>query len=105
MPLPTRTPEQLRAALAIAAENRKRRAALLQRIRRGEINLTELFWMADRGDELVANTRVLSALAAVPGVSRSRARVFLQDAQIAEHRKIRGTGTRQRTELVKLIGG
>lgn len=105
MPLPTRTPEQLRAALDKAADNRRRRAELLDRVKRGEVTLANLFWMADNGDELVRGTSVLTAVAAVPGVSRSQAQVFLQDARVAERRKIRGTGTRQRATLVQLVGG
>lgn len=96
---PALTPEQRQAALAKAAEARKVRAGVKDRLKSGDITFAEVLELADR-DELVAGIKVLAILESVPGVGKVTARRTMAEVGIAETRRIRGLGEQQRRALL-----
>ena len=100
---PALTPEQRQAALAKAAEARKARAVVKERLKSGDLSFREVLELADR-DELVAGIKVLAILESVPGVGKVTARRTMAEVGIADTRRIRGLGEQQRRALLEAFG-
>jgi len=98
MPLPTLTEEQRRAALAKAAEARKRRAELKAQLKAETKSLREL--LAQQGDEFVGKMKVSSVLESLPGVGKVRARKIMERLDISASRRVRGLGAKQKDALL-----
>ena len=100
MPLPPQlTPEQRQAALAKAAEARRARAELKEKLKMGSLTLTELLAQAD-ADEIVGKMKVLAVLESLPGVGKVKARRTMEEIGITETRRVRGLGDQQREALL-----
>jgi hypothetical protein len=100
MPLPPAlSPEQRQAALNKAAEARRRRAELKERLKMGSTTLQELLAVAD-GDDIVGKIKVLVLLESLPGVGKVKARRTMEELEISENRRVRGLGTHQRRSLL-----
>jgi len=100
---PALTPEQRQAALAKAAEARKARAAVKERLKSGDLSFREVLDLAGR-DELVAGIKVVAILESIPGVGKVTARRTMAEVGIAETRRIRGLGDQQRKALLDAFG-
>jgi S13-like protein len=100
---PVLSDEARAAALAKAAEARRIRAELKQRLKMGSITLVELLEQAET-DELISKTKVLAVLQSLPGVGKVKARRTMEEIGIAENRRIRGLGDNQRSELLAQLG-
>jgi hypothetical protein len=98
VPLPTLTPEQRREALAKAAEARKKRAALKEQLKSGQLNLRDV--LGRREDEVVGKMRVSSVLESLPGVGKVRARKLMERLDISSSRRVRGLGAKQKEALL-----
>jgi hypothetical protein len=98
MPLPTLTEEQRRDALAKAAEARKKRAELKERLKAGQTSLREVLNMRD--DNIVAKMKVSAVLEALPGVGKVRARKLMERLDISTSRRVRGLGAKQKEALL-----
>ncbi len=104
MPLPPKlSDEQRRAALAKAAEARRVRAEIKEKLKMGSTSLRELLQQAD-GDEMVGRMQVLSVLESLPGVGKVKARRAMEEIGIAESRRLQGLGPQQRTRLLETFG-
>lgn len=103
MALPQLTDEQRKAALAKAAEARKARAELKDDLKRGKINLKEVLKKADK-DEIIGKTKVNSLLEALPKVGKVKAKEIMDELGIAQTRRLRGLGDRQRQALLERFG-
>ncbi|MEM9561127.1 MAG: integration host factor, actinobacterial type [Actinomycetota bacterium] len=100
MPKPPQlTPEQRQAALDKAAEARRVRSDVKNRLKMGSITLPELLDRAD-ADEIVAKIKVLAVLESLPGVGKVTARRTLEELGIAESRRLSGLGPQQRRSLL-----
>ncbi len=97
---PQRTPEQRQAALEKAAEARRVRSDIKNRLKMGTITLSELLERADE-DEIVAKIQVLSVLESLPGVGKVTARRTIEQLGIAESRRLSGLGPQQRKSLLE----
>jgi hypothetical protein len=105
MPLPPQlTDEQRRAALAKAAEARRARAELKEKLKMGSLTLTELLGRAE-GDDIIAKMKVLAVLESLPGVGKVKARRTMEEIGISESRRVRGLGDQQRASLLKVFPG
>lgn len=105
MPLPPAlTPEQRAAALEKAAEARRVRAEIKQRLKLNRLSLSDLFAESDT-DDVVAKLKVVSVLESLPGVGKVRARRIMSDLDISESRRLRGLGTKQRAALLETFAG
>lgn len=100
---PQLSPEQRAAALEKAAEARRARAELKQRLKLGTISLSEVIEQGD-SDELIGKTKVLAILESLPGVGKVKARRTMEEIGIAESRRIRGLGSQQREALLAQFG-
>jgi hypothetical protein len=103
MPVPESTPEQREAALAKAAEARRMRAEIKALLSTGSLTLGEVFERAD-GDDIVAGTKVASILVSLPGMGKIKTKRLMEEHGIADNRRIRGLGARQRQTLLDLVG-
>ena len=99
---PKLTPEQRQAALAKAAEARRVRAELKELLKTGSLTLSEVFERAET-DEIVAGTKIAAILVSLPGLGKIKAKRLMEEYKIAENRRIRGLGVRQRADLLKLF--
>ena len=101
MPLPPAlTPEQRSAALEKAAEARRVRAEVKNRLKLNRLSLHDLFNQSD-SDDVPAKLKVVSVLESMPGVGKVRARRLMQELDISESRRLRGLGAKQRAALLE----
>ncbi|HEX4901239.1 MAG TPA: integration host factor, actinobacterial type [Acidimicrobiales bacterium] len=100
---PALTPEQRQAALAKAAEARRARAELKERLKMGSLSLSELLAQAD-GDENIAKMKVLAVLESLPGVGKVKARRTMEAFEISDSRRVRGLGDQQKRKLLEEFG-
>ena len=100
MPNPPKLPpEQRQAALKKAAEARRVRAEVKELLKTGSMSITELFERAD-SDEIVGGIKVERLIAAMPGMGKVKAMRLMESVGIADNRRLRGLGDRQREALI-----
>jgi hypothetical protein len=105
MPLPPAlTPEQRQAALEKAAQARRVRAELKERLKMGSLSLPQLLEDAEK-DDIVGKMKVLAVLESLPGVGKVKARRTMEKIGISETRRVRGLGVQQRKELLAEFSG
>ncbi|HEY7703630.1 MAG TPA: integration host factor, actinobacterial type [Acidimicrobiia bacterium] len=100
---PPITPEQRQAALAKAAEARRVRAEVKELLKTGSVDFAELLNRADSNDT-IAGLKVEAALAALPGMGKIKAKRLMEANGIADNRRLRGLGERQRAALLSELG-
>lgn len=103
MALPELTEEQRAAALEKAAAARRARAELKERLKRGGTNLSEVLAQSD-SDDILGKMKVSALLEALPGVGKVRAQQIMERLEIANSRRLRGLGERQRKALLSEFG-
>jgi len=91
---PSLSPEQRQAALDKAAQARRARAELKERLKMGSLSFRELL---DQGesDDIVGKMKVLAVLESLPGVGKVKARRTMERIGISETRRVRGLGSQQ----------
>jgi hypothetical protein len=92
------TPEQRAAALAKAGAARKTRAALRERLKKGEVSFAAVLTTGD-DDEVIGKMRVSAVLESMPGVGKVRAQRIMEKLSISPSRRVRGLGAHQRAAL------
>lgn len=103
MALPKLTDEQRKEALAKAAEARKARAELKEQLKRSDITLKEVLDKAS-SDEIIGKTKVSALLESLPKVGKVKAKEIMEELEIAQTRRLRGLGDRQRRALLEHFG-
>jgi hypothetical protein len=96
---PQLTDEQRKKALERAAEARRVRAEVKELLKTGSMTLPELLAKADE-DDLIAGMKVESLLSAMPGTGKIKAKRLMESIGIADNRRIRGLGDKQREALL-----
>ena len=96
---PKLTDEQRRQALEKAAEARRVRAEVKELLKTGSLRLSELFARAE-SDDMIAGLKVESLIASMPGTGKIKAKRLMESLEIAENRRIRGLGERQKEALL-----
>lgn len=104
MPLPELDPDERRAALEKAAEARRIRADIKDRLKLRAIPLGRVFELADDQDA-VAKMKVADVLGAMPAYGPVKARRLMERLDIAPNRRLRGLGPRQRAKLLAEFEG
>jgi hypothetical protein len=100
---PVLTPEQREQALAKAAEARRARAELKERLKMGALSLSSLLSQAE-ADDHVGKMKVLAVIEALPGVGKVKARRTMEEIGIADTRRVRGLGEQQKRALLDAFG-
>jgi hypothetical protein len=100
---PQLSPEDRQKALAKAAEARRRRAVLKEKLKMGSLTLPEL--LDQRDDDIVGKMKVLAVLESLPGVGKVKARRTLDEIGISDTRRVRGLGEQQRKALLAAFPG
>ena len=104
MPLPPLTPEQRAAALAKAAEARRERAVVKNRLKHSGASLSDVLKEGE-SNEIVGKMKVSALLESLPGVGKVRAKQIMERIGIAETRRVRGLGANQVAALEREFGG
>ncbi len=104
MALPQLTEEQRADALRKAAEARRVRAELKERLKRGGTTLGEVLKQSDT-DEVLGKMKVTALLESMPSVGKVRAAQLMEQLEIAPSRRLRGLGDRQRKALLAHFEG
>lgn len=99
---PSLTQEQRVAASRAAVANRRRRAEVKKLVKAGELSLQELFDLAEN-EECVAQMRAYDLISALPAIGEVKAVRIMKSASIAQTRRIRGLGPRQREQLFQAL--
>jgi Family of unknown function (DUF6292) len=101
---PPRPPtlQQRQEALAKAAPARAARRRLCEQVARGELSIAAVLDRA-RADPVVAKTRVVDLLTALPGYGSVTVAALLCDARIHPARRVGGLGRRQRLALLEAL--
>ncbi len=100
---PQLTAEQRAAALEKAAEARRVRAETKELLKTGTLRFDELLDRAD-ANPILAGLKVSAVLASMPGTGKVKAKRMMEELGIAENRRIRGLGDRQREALRAQFG-
>jgi len=99
---PKLTPEQRARALEKAAAVRQARAGLKQALKDGSLSLPELLARA-AGDEAAGGIKVSQVLTSLPGLGKVKAHRLMEKLGIAESRRLRGLGAKQREALIRAL--
>ena len=99
---PKLTPEQRQAALAKAAEARRQRAEMKELLSTGSLTFAEVLERAET-DDIVAGTKIAAVLVSLPGMGKVKTKRLMEEHGIADNRRIRGLGDRQRRVLLDLF--
>ena len=100
MALSILTAEQRSANLVKALTARTARAEMMASLKRGEATLAQVL-TADATDHVLANTKVLTLLQALPMVGKTKAAAAMTAIGIAPTRRVRGLGPRQKAKLLE----
>jgi hypothetical protein len=98
VPVPPLSPEQRRAALEKAAQARRTRAALKDRLKHSSASLSDVLAGGEQ-DEVIGKMKVAAVLEAMPGVGKIRAQRIMEKLAISPSRRVRGLGANQRAAL------
>ncbi|HEY5685339.1 MAG TPA: integration host factor, actinobacterial type [Acidimicrobiia bacterium] len=96
---PELTDEQRAAALARAGEARRVRAEVKELLKLGSLTFGELLERAEE-DDLIGGIKVASVLSSMPGTGKVKAKRLMEALGIADNRRLRGLGARQRAALL-----
>ena len=102
MALPQMTEAQRAAALKKAAVTRKKRSEFRAKIKAGKITAKKA--LAKRDDPIVGKIKVTQFIQSFPGWGKAKAEKVMSELHIAESRRLRGLGERQRTALLERLG-
>ena len=94
--------EQRMENLKKGTEARKARAELREKVKSGELKITDVLAMSD--DPVVAKMKVSALIEALPGYGKAKAAKLMEEIQISESRRVKGLGSRQREELLERLG-
>lgn len=94
MSVPELTVEQRRAALEKAAQVRRERAAVKDRIKSSSASLQQIL-DEGRSNDAIAKMRVVDLLQSIPGLGKIRARNLMERLNISQSRRVRGLGINQ----------
>jgi hypothetical protein len=98
MPLPKLSPEAQKEALAKAAAARSARAELRQKVKSGELSVTEVLQMTE--DPVAAKIKVSTLLESLPGYGKAKVAKLMDELNIDPSRRVKGLGAVQRKALI-----
>jgi hypothetical protein len=83
-----------------AAEARRVRAEVKELLKMGSLRFSELL---ERGaeDDLIGGLKIESVLSSMPGMGKVKAKRLMEALGIADNRRLRGLGDKQRAALLE----
>ncbi len=99
---PKLTPEQRTAALAKAAAARQQRAGVKLALKEGSLSLADLLARAG-SDAAIGGLKVSAALTSLPGLGKVKAARLMERLGIADSRRLRGLGVKQKEALLAAL--
>ena len=102
MAIPKLSEEERKAALEKAKEARIKRAEVREQLKAGKITLEQVIDMRD--DPIVGRMKVSTLIETLPGYGKAKSEKIMNELQIAESRRLRGLGDRQRAALLERLG-
>ena len=75
------------------------RAEVKELLKMGTLTLPELFERAEE-DDLIGGIKVASVLSSMPGTGKVKAKRLMESLGIADNRRLRGLGGKQRAALL-----
>lgn len=102
MSLPKLTIEEKRQALKKAQLMRSERAQIREKLKRGEMTLSDILSASDT--EVIGKMRVAYLLQSLPKIGKVRTRRIMEDIGIDASRRVQGLGSRQRQALMEKFG-
>jgi transposase len=101
--LPPLTPEQRAAALEKAAQARRERAEVKNRLKHSGASLASVLEEGQKND-VIGKMKVSALLESMPGVGKVRAKQLMERLGIAVTRRVRGLGANQVEALKREFG-
>ena len=98
MAIPQLSPEERQAALEKAKAARIKRAEVRDDLKSGKLTLDM------KEDPIVGRMKVSTLIETLPGYGKAKAEKIMKELQIAESRRLRGLGDRQRAALLERLG-
>lgn len=102
MELPNLSDEKRKDALEKATAARHARAQLRDRIKRGEVSITEVLQADD--DPIASRLKVSALIKSLPGYGEAKTAKIMDELGISPSRRVRGLGKHQREGLIKRLG-
>lgn len=102
MAIPQLSPEERKAALEKAKAARIKRAEVRDELKSGKLSLSQVLDMKD--DPIVGRMKVSTLIETLPGYGKAKAEKVMRELQIADSRRLRGLGERQRAALLERLG-
>lgn len=102
MAIPQLSAEERQIALEKAKAARIKRAQIRGELKDGQLTLEQVLDMKD--DPIVGRMKVSTLIETLPGYGKAKAEKIMRELQIAESRRLRGLGERQRAALLERLG-
>jgi len=102
MAIPKLTEAERKAALEKAKEARIKRAEVREKLKTGKLTLAQVIDMKD--DPVVGRMKVSTLIETLPGYGKAKSEKIMNELQIAESRRLRGLGERQKAALLERLG-
>lgn len=99
MAAPQLSPEERQAALEKAKIARAKRAEVREKLKQGELTLEQVLDMRD--DPIIGRMKVSALIETLPGYGKIKAEKAMAELEIAESRRLKGLGERQRKALLE----
>ena len=99
MAVPQLSPEERQAALEKAKVARAKRAEVREKLKQGELTLEQVLDMRD--DPIIGRMKFSALIETLPGYGKNKAEKAMAELEIAESRRLKGLGERQRKALLE----
>jgi hypothetical protein len=100
--LPELSVAEKKRALEKAQEMRSRRRDVREKLKKGNMSLSEILDQPD--DEVLGKMRVAYLLASLPRVGKTTAQKIMDEIGIDQARRVQGLGKRQKEALLERFG-
>lgn len=101
MAIPQLSPEDRAAALEKAKAARIKRAEVREELKTGKLTVAQVLDMRD--DPIVGRMKISTLIETLPGYGKAKAERIMKELRIAESRRIKGIGERQREALLERL--
>ncbi|MBR5260280.1 MAG: integration host factor [Eggerthellaceae bacterium] len=102
MAIPQLSAEARQEALEKAKAARIKRAEVREELKSGKLTIEQVLDMKD--DPILGRMKVSTLIETIPGFGKAKAEKVMKELQIAESRRLRGLGERQRAALLERLG-